>query len=195
MVAHGKKAIGRMSQLIKDTLDYSLATNNRTEAGQVDMRKCVDEVLSDLRAEIIASNAQIEVQELCTLFGYPVQLRMLLQNLIGNAIRYRTEENPPRITITCTSEGPDGPSMLRVSDNGIGIAPEDQSRIFGLFQRLHLQSDYPGSGLGLATCQRIALNHAGEISVQSVPGEGSTFEVTLNLPLAQNRLNTKDMAA
>ena len=120
---------------------------------------------------------------------------MLVQNLVENAIRYRAEAVRPRISIECVPEGPGKPHLLRVCDNGIGIDPENHERIFGLFQRLHLQTDYPGSGLGLATCQRIALNHAGQISVQSAPGDGSTFAVSLNDPIPQSSSRTEDLAA
>ena len=79
--------------------------------------------------------------------------------------------------------------------NYIGIEPENQERIFGLFQRLHVQTDYPGSGLGLATCQRVALNHAGGIALRSTLGEGSTFEVTLRTPLPHLVSRTEGLAA
>ena len=195
LLGHGRQAIRRMSLLIRDTLDYSLATENRATAEDVDMEACVRDVLQDLHADITASGAVIEVGPLCSLHGHAAQLRMLVQNLLANAMRYQPPGATPRIKISCTAQAPDGPALLRVSDNGIGIAPEDQARIFGLFQRLHLQTDYPGSGLGLATCQRIALNHAGGITVRSAPGEGSTFDVTLDTPLSQNTPQPEDLAA
>ncbi|MDH5531730.1 MAG: ATP-binding protein, partial [Paracoccaceae bacterium] len=110
----------------------------------------------------------------------PLQMRMLFQNLISNAIKFRDPARRLCVTIAGRTEETTGKAVFEISDTGIGIAPEHQQKVFGLFQRLHLHDDYPGSGLGLALCHRIVSNHGGEVGVTSVPGAGSTFTFTLD---------------
>ena len=160
MLEHGKAAITRMG-------------------GQI------EEVLADLEAEIRESGATVDIGPLGTVSGYRRQVRTLLQNLISNALKYREAGARPHIRIACTETAEAGEFLLTVADNGIGIDPEHHQRIFGLFQRLHRREEYPGSGLGLCTCMRVARNHDGRIDVTSAPGEGTTFSVTLRLDVGQ----------
>jgi signal transduction histidine kinase len=105
------------------------------------------------------------------------QMSQLFQNLIGNAIKFRREGSTPEIHIGCRRDGDNW--ILTFKDNGIGIAPEFHERIFVIFQRLHSRDKYPGTGIGLAICKKIVDHHGGRIRVESEPGQGSTFIVTL----------------
>ena len=104
--------------------------------------------------------------------GDEVQLIQLFQNLIANAIKFRSQSRP-RFRSPRTEKGPEW--VFAIKDNGIGIAPEHQERIFSIFQRLHHRSEYPGTGIGLAICKKIVERHGGRIWVESQPGKGSTF--------------------
>ena len=104
----------------------------------------------------------------------------LLQNLLANAIKFHREDAVPEIHVECHGDGKEW--ICSVSDNGIGIDPKYHQRIFGLFQRLHPQDVYPGTGIGLATCKKIVELHGGRLWVESVPGEGSRFSFTLPAP-------------
>ena len=108
-----------------------------------------------------------------------MQLRLLFQNLICNAIKFRSPNRPLEVKIRSTGSRDGRKQRIAISDNGIGIAPEFHERIFGLFQRLHSYEAFPGSGLGLALCQRIVANHGDRIDLRSAPGEGSTFAFAL----------------
>ena len=104
--------------------------------------------------------------------GDEVQLLQVFQNLIANAIKFRGPESP-QIQVTADRQGPEW--VFAIRDNGIGIAPEHQERIFSIFQRLHQRSEYPGTGIGLAICKKVVERHGGRIWVESQPGKGSTF--------------------
>ena len=116
------------------------------------------------------------VESLPTVEGDASQLRQLFQNLVSNALEYSDEE-PPRVEVTAERDGDTW--VVSVRDDGIGIGPAEQQRIFKVFQRLHSQEEYAGTGIGLALCKRIVERHDGEIWVESEPGNGSTFYVTL----------------
>src|SRR6185503_14336404 len=109
----------------------------------------------------------------------PVQLTQLFQNLIGNAVKFRGDA-PPRVHIRAERKGPDW--EFSVSDNGIGIAPQDFQRIFVVFQHLHSSDKYAGTGIGLAVCNKIVERHNGRIWVESKLGKGTTFRFTLPAP-------------
>lgn len=168
----------RMSELVEAVLDYTTTLGDTRELVEVDLNEVCQGIVEDLRGDISAANGVVELGALPKVRGCPSQLRMLFQNLVANGIKFRAAEKDSRIRIGCLEEQTSTVD-LEVSDNGIGIAKANQDRIFGLFNRLHLRDEYPGTGLGLALCRRIIANHSGTISVNSVLGEGSQFIIRL----------------
>ena len=166
---------GRMQQLINDLLQYARAGTRDRPLIPVDVNTTIEKTLTNLTFEIQESRAAITVETLPTVSADSTQLIQVFQNLIGNAIKYRS--NTPRIHISV--EAKDGEWHFRVSDNGIGIDPRQFDRIFQVFQRLHTIDEYSGTGIGLATCKKIVERLGGRIWVESKPGEGSTFFFTL----------------
>ncbi|HTR28504.1 MAG TPA: ATP-binding protein [Puia sp.] len=184
---NGSKYLGYLSQgsdrmktLIKDLLDYSRIGREK-EAMMVDSRDTLSEVLADLDKTIRESGATIRAADLPVLRAYPTELKLLLQNLITNAIKFRSPDRQPEIRITAVSEP--GWWKFVVSDNGIGIEPQFLERIFIIFQRLHSRTRYEGSGIGLAHGKKIAELHGGRIWAESTPGEGSRFIFTVSKDL------------
>ena len=142
----------------------------------VDSESVLKHALTTLRSAIQESDAEITHCPLPVVRVHEFQLEQLFQNIIGNAIRYRSEARPV-IQVQAQRDGPLW--RFAVRDNGIGIDPEYKEHIFGMFKRLHTASEYPGTGMGLAICQRIVERVGGQIWVESQPGRGSTFFFTL----------------
>ena len=166
----------RMARLVDDVLAYSRCIEDQAVMVPVDLNQLLAAITADLRSDIAIAGALVEIPLLPAVWGLPVQLKLLFQNLIANAVKFRAPNTVPVIRIT---QKPKGRRLLiSVRDNGIGIAPEHHQRVFGLFQRLHGHDSYQGSGLGLALCKRIMTNHAGDIRLESVPGAGSSFTVS-----------------
>ncbi len=170
-------AAKRMSQLITDLLKYSRVERGDREVQPVDLNKCAQIAEANLQASTQEAGAIITCDTLPKVQGNEMQLVQLFQNLLGNAIKFRRKEIPPQIHIGCHSDNSFW--FLSVQDNGIGIAPEHHRRIFLIFQRLHGKKEYPGTGIGLALCEKIVEQHGGRIWVQSDVGKGSTFHFTL----------------
>jgi len=166
----------RMQGLIDDLLAYSRVGTRGKEFTATDCNVVLARTLLNIKTAIDESGAQVTQDQLPTVPGDEFQLGQLLQNLIGNAIKYRGER-PAEIHVGCERDG----EMWRfaVTDNGIGIDPEYTERIFVIFQRLHTRQEYPGTGIGLAICKKIVERHRGKIWVESEPGKGSTFYFTL----------------
>jgi PAS domain S-box-containing protein len=167
----------RMRHLIDDLLAYSRVANEEPRREQVDLRDLVAEVLAVLGPAIEAEGARVEVGELPTLEAEPGQLGQLLQNLIGNAVKFHRPGAPA--TVRVTARRTHGACVVTVADDGIGIPDGDQERIFTMFTRLHRRDEYAGTGIGLAICRRIAERHGGRIYVESTPGAGSAFHTLL----------------
>ncbi|MGZ3458437.1 MAG: sensor histidine kinase, partial [Archangium sp.] len=144
----------------------------------VPLEKSVERALSHLRLALEESGAEVEVEPLPWVKGDETQLTQLLQNLLGNAVKFRGER-PPRIRVSATREGDS--VTVAVEDNGIGIEAQYYERIFAIFQRLHGKEEYPGTGIGLSICKKIVERHGGRIWVESTPGQGSTFRFTLEV--------------
>ena len=166
----------RMQEMIDGLLAYSRVDTRGAPFEPVDTEQLLEDVLADLEMRIEESDAEVAVGSLPTVYGDASQLRQVLQNLLSNAIEYSGDE-PPRITVDAERLGRKW--RISVEDEGIGIDPEETDRIFEVFNRLHSIEEHPGTGIGLALCQRIVERHDGRIWVDSEPGEGSTFSFTL----------------
>lgn len=168
--------VARMDEMIADLLSYARAGRPDQPFEPVDCDAILAEVLVSLQRAVDDAGAQIEAEPLPTVTGNPAALRQLFQNLITNAIKF-VDQPPPRIRIWA-AEIPGG-WRFSFRDNGIGIAPEEAERTFGMFTRLHGSDRYPGTGVGLAVCQRIVDVHGGRIWVEAAPGGGSQFMFTI----------------
>ncbi|MEP6952393.1 MAG: two-component regulator propeller domain-containing protein [Ginsengibacter sp.] len=166
----------RMKALIKNLLEYS-QIGSKKELGQADCNETIRNVLADLGILISETGADIKYDLLPVINGYATELKQLFQNLITNAIKFRKKDIPPEINISVQKK--ECYWQFAFKDNGIGIEEENYEKIFAIFQRLHTQTEYEGSGIGLSHCKKIVELHKGEIWVESRPGEGSTFYFTL----------------
>jgi PAS domain S-box-containing protein len=168
--------VERMRTLISDLLEFSRLTSEQTRpVGPVDCNALFGLVLQHLQLKISEQEARITFDRLPVVCAHESRIFQVFQNLIGNALKYC--EAKPKVHV-----GADRDSdfwRISVKDNGIGIAPEYQEKVFGLFQRLHHSAQYPGTGIGLATCKRIVEQYGGTIWVESAEGQGSTFFFTL----------------
>lgn len=169
----------RMQSLVRDLLELSRVGTRGRPLVEVDCGRVVAEVVAGLRPAIESCGARIAVDPLPTVLGDAAQLGQLFANLIGNALKYRSEA-PAVIRVTVTDAGEAW--QVAVADNGIGIDPEFHERIFQIFHRLHGRDVYPGNGIGLALARKIVERHGGRIRVESRPGEGATFRFTLPKP-------------
>ncbi len=174
-------AAARMQQLINDLLSFSRISTKTNPYEPVDLEELIREVCVDLELSIQESGAEVSVESLPVVVADPMQMRQLFQNLIGNALKFRSEGRPPVIAITSCGETPsrNGFSCIRISDNGIGFDPKFAERIFQVFERLHVQKNYQGTGIGLAICKKIVERHGGTIKAESREGFGTTFYIRL----------------
>lgn len=166
----------RMKQLIDDMLRYSRVDSRAVPFEPVDLNEVMRDVRQLLEASITDTNADLDSETLPIVFGDQSQLTQLMQNLIGNAIKYHGDDRP---VVRVSAHVEPGQITFSVNDNGIGIAPSHHDRIFEIFRRLHTNEEYPGTGIGLAVCRRIVNRHRGRIWVESEAGAGSTFRFTL----------------
>lgn len=174
-LSYASDGVKRMQMMIADLLEYYRLNMDEQTAEKVDISKLVDEVSAFYKRE--HQDAEIKHSGLPAIKGSKKDLRMVFENLIGNAIKYRKAENPPVITVSAEAN-PGGEWFFSIADNGVGI-PEDQlQKVFGLFQRAHSGKQYPGTGIGLAICKKIIEKAGGEIWVKSKVDTGSTFFFT-----------------
>ena len=169
-------ATSKMQNLIKDLLEFSRVGKNMLFT-IVDCNKVLQEVIADLDISIKESNAKIITATLPVLQGNETELKRLFQNLISNAIKFHKKNVFPEISITV--EEKEKEYLFAIKDNGIGIEEKYMNKLFIIFQRLHSAEEYPGTGIGLATCKKIVTMHGGKIWLESKVGEGSTFYFTL----------------
>jgi len=170
-------AAKRMQNLIKDLLNYSRVTTRGKEFESTDSEEILEDALSNLHAAIRENNGEITYDKLPKIMADKRQMIQLFQNLIGNAIKFRKPEIPPKIHISAKKDKNE--YVFSVEDNGIGMEPQYLERIFIIFQRLHTLDEYSGTGIGLAVSKKIVERHGGHIWVESEPCEGSTFYFTI----------------
>lgn len=168
-------AAERMQLLIRDLIDYSRINATDWIVEQVDLGDLIEDVEADLQEAIATSGAVLNVDHLPTVTVIRFMFRQLLQNLIANALKFHQPGQPPVVTVSYRHVPDANEHELIVADRGIGFSPLYKERIFQLFQRLHKQAEYPGTGIGLAICQRVMQNHGGSIEANSQPGAGATF--------------------
>ena len=168
----------RMQTLLHDLLGYSRVGTRGKPFGLVNCEHVVQQATANLKIAIEENAASVTYDVLPTVMGDEGQLVQLFQNLIGNALKFRREE-PPSIHISAQRRN--NVVTFSVKDNGIGIDPRQSQSIFEIFRRLHTREEYPGTGMGLAICKKIVERHGGNISVQSRPGEGSTFHFSIDM--------------
>jgi PAS domain S-box-containing protein len=166
----------RMQQLINDLLAYSRVGTRGGEFEPTDLQKVLDKTLANLQGAIAEKGAIITHNPLPVINADTRQIGQLLQNLIGNALKFCENQTP---VIHLSVEKREEDWLIGIKDNGIGIDPEYADRIFVIFQRLHSRQEYPGTGIGLAICKRIVERHGGRIWVESQPGQGATFYFTI----------------
>jgi PAS domain S-box-containing protein len=175
-IAYAVDGVTRMQALINDLLAYSRVGTRQVQAEPADVEAVLARVLAALRPAMEEAGATVTHDPLPTVTADVVQLGQLFQNLVGNAMKFRGAE-APRVHVG--AERGEDEWVFSVRDNGIGIAPEYQERIFVIFQRLHSRAEYPGTGIGLSICKKIVERHGGRIWLESEPGAGTTFFFTI----------------
>ncbi len=181
----------RMSDLIKDILNYSRLSTNNEDLLPVDLNALMHDVLQDFEILIEQTGADIRISDMPVIKGIPIQIRQLFHNLVSNALKFRVNGKSPILSISSIKipakkidnnedllPGRDYYS-IKVSDNGIGFAQKQAERIFDLFLRLHSKQDFDGTGIGLSLCRKIVENHHGTIKATSSENKGATFEIML----------------
>ena len=175
-----------MRSLIDNLLEFSRTSRHNQPFEMTDLNLVFEQVKAELELKIEETGAIIEARPLPVIEGIPSQMQQLFTNLFSNAIKFRKENQPPRISVKAELlsteekqqyhlEPENSYYKIFIKDDGIGFEPEYANKIFQIFQRLHGKAEYPGSGIGLAICKKIAENHHGLIRAESVPGEGATF--------------------
>ena len=167
----------RMQDLINDLLAFSRVGRTTEAFEDVDLAAVTEEVLAVFADRVEADDATVNVGPLPTVRGDRRLLGQVMQNLVGNALKFRRPEEPPEVDVSCTDE--DGMYTITVADNGIGIAPEYADQIFTIFKRLHVKTDYEGTGIGLALAKKVVEFHGGRIWLDASRSPGATFRFSL----------------
>ena len=182
------KASGRMQRLIQDLLIYSRLEHQDRAMEPVQLQQIVEDILADFAVRIEEKQAMVEVGELPVIESDKTQMRQLLQNVIGNALKFHKPGEPPFVRVAANvikerrqQDGVHSEQLcqLLIEDHGIGMEPHHTEQIFGMFRRLHARDEYEGTGIGLAVCKKIVDRCGGKMTVQSQIGQGSKFLITL----------------
>jgi len=183
-------SVTRMSGLIDDLLRYSETSDVFKKFEGIEIIAIIKDIAVFFQDSLYGGSIEFQGVDSAIIWGIPFQIQQLFENIIGNAIKYRKKDSPQRIQIACSEEFRQMESepgefrikayyKITIRDNGIGFEQEYADKIFGLFHRLHSRVEYPGTGVGLAICKKIVLNHNGSIEANSSPGEGTTFTIYL----------------
>ena len=173
----------RLQELLRALLKYSRVSTQSKPFSRCNLRKAVEDVVSDLDLTIDRTRGKIEISDLPVIQADTAQIRQLFQNVITNALKFHKGDTPPMVKVY-SLPGDKDTCSIAVEDNGIGFEEEFTGKIFAPFQRLHdRSSQYQGTGMGLAICRKIVERHGGSITARSAPGKGSTF--IINLPCKQ----------
>jgi signal transduction histidine kinase len=189
-LGRANRAAERMQALIQDLLQFSRVTTKPRPFTTVDLNLVTAEIMDDISVELEESGAEVAVGTLPTLTADALQMRQLILNLVSNAVKFRREGVRPEVTISAETSG--DYARIVVADNGIGFESKYAERIFRVFERLNGRGEYPGTGIGLALCQKIVTRHRGQILAEGAPGRGATFSVML--PLTQPNQELPDDA-
>ncbi len=176
-IAFAVDGAARMQRLIQDLLSFTRVGTRGRDLADTSSAVAFEQAVANLEVAIADSGALISHDPLPDVLADDVQLTQLFQNLVGNAIKYQSD-NTPKVHVSAASDDAGG-WIFSVTDNGIGIDPSYFERIFGMFQRLHGRDEFAGTGIGLAICKKIAERHGSTITVESQPGIGSTFRFTM----------------
>jgi signal transduction histidine kinase len=196
-LAHIEDAAARMQDLIQSLLQYARLTSKPKNLTKVDLAKTISDVLVDLQLRLEQTGARVIVGSLPEIEAEPVQMHRLLLNLLSNSLKYHRPGIAPRISIHSRPlEDNHGMSCFQViiEDNGLGFDNRDRKKIFDIFQRLHADLDYKGTGIGLAICKRIVEQHGGSISASGKVNKGATFTITLPFQVADGNLSGRSTA-
>lgn len=176
MTRHARSSIRGLTELVNELLDFARVGSEDVDGKEIDAEAIFYQVFVMLRPMVRAGNVQLTHDPLPKVYANEIQFRQLLQNLVANAIKYRSDQ-PPRIHVTAMDHANEW--RFAISDNGLGIPEEQRERVFDAFVRLHQPDEIPGTGIGLAFCKRIVQHHGGRIWVESNEGGGSCFYFTL----------------
>lgn len=196
-----QNASRRMQNLIEGLLMFSRVSSKAQPFEDVDLAQTFKEVVSDLEIRIEELGGKVEIDNMPVLKADAMQMRQLFQNLIGNALKFHKQDEPPVVRVTGVSSGSDDSNAsdqsgsfhkITFKDNGIGFEEKYADRIFGVFQRLHGKTEYEGTGIGLSVCKKIVERHGGSIEVKSSPGKGTSFTVTLPIINGEDMGNETD---
>jgi PAS domain S-box-containing protein len=166
----------RMQELVRGLLEYS-RIGRESNLSRIDCNQILSDILADLKVSIDKNNVKITIDNLPHINGYPLGIRLLFQNLIANAIKFKKKDVNPQIAITVSEQKNDW--LFSVKDNGIGVEEKNYDKIFIIFKRMHNREDYEGTGIGLAQCKKIVTLHGGSIWIESILGVGSNFKFTI----------------
>jgi light-regulated signal transduction histidine kinase (bacteriophytochrome) len=186
-----QNASSRMRSLIEDLLLFSRVTTQAKPFTAVNLNNVIAAVLADLETKIDESNGRVICEELPTIEADPTQMNQLFQNLIENALKFQRQGVPPVIMIASQTTQNEA-ILITISDNGVGFEQHYEDRIFKVFERLHTQDEYEGTGIGLAICRRIIERHHGRVTVKSQPDEGTQFTIVLPLKQPKERSLLED---
>ena len=172
-----EQSLGRLQSMLDDLLVFTNISHHRENKEQIDLHKIIRAVMLEYKESIAATNAEINIDQLPEISGYPYQITLIFRHLFSNALKYRKLGHPLLVRISGMRDVDSRHQVVVFSDNGIGFEEAYSQKIFEVFGRLHSQDDYEGTGIGLAICRRVMSNHSGFIAAESLLGNGASFRL------------------